>query len=107
MIQLKIAILASAGTVGWWIGGRLSTDAAAMALGVILGAMVGIPIALIAMTGNRSVRVDHYHTHTHRTLAEPHSEPQRAIEAQPVRYIVVGETKRLQAANRPQIEVKR
>ena len=38
---------------GWEIGGRLSTDAVGLALGVLFGAMAGVPAALIALAASR------------------------------------------------------
>ncbi len=98
----KIMFLTIVGTIGWWIGGKLSTDATTLALGCLLGIMGGIPIALAALYSNRDQRVDHYHHHEHRTLAEPQEKP----AAQPQRYIVVSDRPQLQQQARQQIEVK-
>ncbi|TXH50132.1 MAG: AtpZ/AtpI family protein [Desulfurellales bacterium] len=104
---IKISLLTGVGAIGWWIGGRLSTDAAALALGVIFGVMGGIPIALAALASTRNQRVDHYHHHEHKAIAETQEKPAARITTQPQRYIVVNEAKRLQATERQQIEVKR
>lgn len=51
-----IILLALACVVGWWIGGRLSTDALAMTLGVLFGFMAAIPATIIALSMNRQQR---------------------------------------------------
>ena len=71
---------------GWNIGGRLSTDALGLALGVMFGVMVSIPIALIAVTGNRNRQPD-----------RPAREPSRIAEVsllpvvRPTNYWLVSE----------------
>jgi len=62
-IVVGLIVLAPIAWAGWQLGGRLSTDALGMALGVLFGVMAGIPMALIAIAAdrNRRVRVDHVH----------------------------------------------
>lgn len=107
---LKISILGGACLVGWWIGGRLSTDALAMALGCLFGVMAGIPIALIALVQSKRARLDIYHHHAQETRlqpAQPHPAGTLALSVGPTRYVVVGEpVQQLQAAQHKQIEVQ-
>lgn len=60
-VFVGLCALAALAGVGWWVGGRLTPNALALALGVILGLMAGIPAALIALSADRRVRVDHVH----------------------------------------------
>ena len=64
-MKLKIlfaALLIFVGFAGWQIGGKLSTDATGMAIGILLGVMAGIPTALIILANGRAEV--HYHHHT-------------------------------------------
>lgn len=107
---LKICFLAIVSALGWWIGGRLSTDALALALGCLFGVMAGIPIALIALSQSKQARLDIYHHSTQETLpepAQPHPVGTLALSVCPTRYVVVGEpVQQLQAAQHKQIEVQ-
>jgi hypothetical protein len=50
---LGLALLVFVGTVGWRIGASLSSDALSMAVGVLFGAMAGIPAALLVLASGR------------------------------------------------------
>lgn len=98
---IKVLFLGSVCLVGWWVGGQLSSDALGMALGCIFGVMVGIPMALIAMTTQK--RVQHHHFHHIRQVAQIQTEtPSQPtlLSVRPTRYIVVNEPVK-------RIEVKR
>lgn len=47
------AALIFVASTGWHIGGRLSTDAIGMALGILFGIMAGIPAALIVLAAKK------------------------------------------------------
>ena len=51
LIGLTLVVLI--GFAGWEIGGAMSSDAIAMAVGVLLGVLAGIPMALLLLAGNR------------------------------------------------------
>ena len=54
MKKLFLAILlVFVGVAAWRIGGRLSSDALSMAVGLLLGVVAGIPAALLMLAGNR------------------------------------------------------
>lgn len=48
-----LCALAFVGSVGWQLGGRLSSDAIGMALGILFGIMAGIPAGLIVLAAKR------------------------------------------------------
>lgn len=50
---IGLTLMVAIGFAGWQIGGSLSNDAIAMAVGVLLGVLAGIPVALLLMAGNR------------------------------------------------------
>lgn len=82
---IKLLILASASIIGWQAGAKLTPDALGIFLGVTLGLMVGIPMALMAMVANR--RVDVYHHNEQTTLSELPKQP-TSLTVRPVRYVV-------------------
>ena len=54
MKKLFLAVLLIfVGVAAWRIGGRLSSDALSMAIGLLLGVMAGIPAALLMLASNR------------------------------------------------------
>lgn len=48
-----LCALVFVGITGWQLGGRLSSDAIGMALGVLFGIMAGIPAALMVLAARR------------------------------------------------------
>jgi len=66
-----VIVLVAIAVVGWQIGGILSHDALSLMLGVIFGIMAGIPAALVALSGNRTVR----HEHTHHLVRDEAPKP--------------------------------
>ncbi len=48
-----VILLVFVGVAAWRIGGRLSSDALSMAIGLLLGVMAGIPAALLMLASNR------------------------------------------------------
>ena len=52
---VAIGIIGFVAVAGWQLGERLSAPAILAAMGVIFGATVAIPIALIALEGEKNV----------------------------------------------------
>jgi len=50
---IGLTLIVVIGFAGWEVGNGMSSDAIAMALGVMLGVLAGIPMALLLMAGNR------------------------------------------------------
>ncbi len=48
-----VFLLVFVGVAAWRIGGRLSSDALSMAIGLLLGVIAGVPAALLMLAGNR------------------------------------------------------
>ena len=90
---IGLLLLIIIGTVGWRVGETLSSDAVAMAVGILLDVMAGIPTVLMVLAADRREqqyrpprttgpsRVEHhYHVHLHpptapNTIAESSSQP--------------------------------
>ena len=97
-----VIVLAAIAVVGWRIGGILSHDALSLMLGVIFGIMAGIPAALVALSGNRTVR----HEHTHHLVRDEAPKPvPMALPARARLTVVRQDAARLPM--RKEIEVKR
>ena len=101
-----IAALAALALIGWHIGGMVPQAALTLALGVLFGSMVGIPIALIALTANKRIRHDHYHHAPTETPTQPQKQPVQ-LTAKPTSYIVIGDRAALPTSTHNKIEVKR
>jgi len=50
---IGLTLVVVIGFAAWGIGGSMSSDAVAMAVGVLLGVLAGIPMALLLLAGNR------------------------------------------------------
>lgn len=50
---IALCALLFVGVAGWQIGGKLSSDAVGMALGVLFGIMAGIPASLMVLAAKR------------------------------------------------------
>lgn len=101
-----IAALAALALIGWTIGGLVPPAALTLALGVLFGSMVGIPIALIALTANKRIRHDHYH----HTPAQAPTQPQKTpvqLPTRATRYTVVANRPALPTVAQSKLEVKR
>lgn len=97
-----VIVLTAIAVVGWQIGGILSHDALSLMLGVIFGIMAGIPAALVALSGNRTVR----HEHTHHLVRDEAPKPvPMALPARARLTVVRQDAARLPM--RKEIEVKR
>lgn len=83
----KMLLLGGAGLVGWFILGNLSTDALAMALGVLFGFMAAIPTVLIAISATR--RNEQRMIQERERLESPATT--EAIAVRPTSYVVVDE----------------
>ena len=101
-----IAALAALALIGWTIGGLVPPAALTLALGVLFGSMVGIPIALIALTANKRIRHDHYHHAATETPREPQEQPLQ-LSARPTRYTVVTDRPALPTAAQSRLEVSK
>ena len=88
--------------VMWWIGERLSPDAIAMAIGLTLGVLAGVPAAALVLAALRGGRADNApptidaypepaaedvtpYTHTFRRLAGMPPLPDRQAQIQELR----------------------
>ena len=67
MITLSVIFV---GTLGWTIGSILSSDALAMATGVLFGTVAGIPAALLVLASSRRDPYEDYRR-TARTQQRP------------------------------------
>ncbi len=102
---IPIAALAALAAIAWHVGGMIPPAALTLALGVLFGSMVGIPIALIALTASKRIRHDHYHHTPTESPREPQKQPLQ-LPAQPTRYIVVANRAALPTVAQNKIEVK-
>jgi len=50
---IGLTLVVVIGFAAWEIGGSMSSDAVAMAVGVLLGVLAGVPMALLLLGGNR------------------------------------------------------
>lgn len=50
---IGLTLIVVIGFGGWVVGNSMSSDAIAMAIGVMLGVFAGIPVALLLIAGNR------------------------------------------------------
>ena len=50
---IGLTLIVAIGFGGWVVGNSMSSDAIAMAVGVMLGVLAGIPMALLLMAGSR------------------------------------------------------
>lgn len=55
---LGFCALAIIGAAGWQLGGKLSSDAVALALGLLFGIMAGIPATLMVLAARRQDQQD-------------------------------------------------
>ena len=103
--SIKIIALSVVALIGWNIGGLVPPAALTLALGVLFGSMVGIPIALIALTANKRIRHDHYHHAATEAPREPQKQPLQ-LPAKPTRYIVINNRATLPTVAQSKLEVK-
>ena len=103
---IPIAFLAALAAIAWHVGGMIPPAALTLALGVLFGSMVGIPIALAALTANRRIRHDHYIHATTETPREPQEQPLQ-LSARPTRYTVVTDRPALPTAAQSRLEVSK
>jgi hypothetical protein len=50
---IGLTLIVMIGFAAWEVGGSMSSDAVAMAVGVLLGVLAGVPMALLLLAGNR------------------------------------------------------
>lgn len=100
---IPIAFLAALAAIAWHVGGMIPPAAWTLALGVLFGSMVGIPIALAALTANKRIRHDHYHHTPTEAPGEPQKQPLQ-LSARPTRYIVIANRAALPAVAPSKLE---
>ncbi len=101
----KALALAALALIGWTIGGMVPPAAWTLALGVLFGSMVGIPIALAALTTNKRIRHDVYY---HAATESPREPQKQAVQltAKATHYIVIASRAALPTVAQNKIEVK-
>lgn len=50
---LLIVLIVFVGAAGWNVGSQLSRDTVSLALGIVLGVLAGLPVALLVLAANR------------------------------------------------------
>jgi len=101
---IKLVAFTALAAIAWHVGGMIPPAALTLALGVLFGLMVGIPIALAALTASKRIRHDHYHHTPTESPREPQKQP---LQITATRYTVVANRAALPTVAQNKIEVKR